>query len=368
MKQPSLVPVILSGGAGTRLWPLSREASPKPFMPLPDGADAARQDGARARWRCPASRALVTVTNREHYFETKDVYAGAVRRRCPRRRGYLLEPFGRNTAPAVALAALARGGAARRRRRAAGAAGRPPDPRPGGVRRRRRARRGAGARPARSSPSASRRRGPRPASATSNAARRSATRTTAVPAYAALRFVEKPPLDRAKALRRGRQLRLELGHVLLHRARDPRGLRAATRPRCSPPRARRCPPAAARGEAMLEIDADGVRRRARHLDRLRGDGAGGRGRRGRRRARQRSTGATSARGRPVADLPRRDADGNRGQGERVLDRHAQHLRPRRGPRGGGGRRRQPRRHRHAPTRCWSRIATTCSGSRTSSPS
>ena len=32
-----IVPVILSGGAGTRLWPLSREAAPKPFMPLPDG-------------------------------------------------------------------------------------------------------------------------------------------------------------------------------------------------------------------------------------------------------------------------------------------------------------------------------------------
>ena len=34
---PALVPIILSGGAGTRLWPLSRAAAPKPFMPLPDG-------------------------------------------------------------------------------------------------------------------------------------------------------------------------------------------------------------------------------------------------------------------------------------------------------------------------------------------
>ena len=33
----ALVPIILSGGAGTRLWPLSRETAPKPFMPLPDG-------------------------------------------------------------------------------------------------------------------------------------------------------------------------------------------------------------------------------------------------------------------------------------------------------------------------------------------
>ena len=33
----ALVPIILSGGAGTRLWPLSRETAPKPFMTLPDG-------------------------------------------------------------------------------------------------------------------------------------------------------------------------------------------------------------------------------------------------------------------------------------------------------------------------------------------
>ena len=33
----ALVPIILSGGAGTRLWPLSRESAPKPFMTLPDG-------------------------------------------------------------------------------------------------------------------------------------------------------------------------------------------------------------------------------------------------------------------------------------------------------------------------------------------
>ena len=33
----AIVPMILAGGAGTRLWPLSREAAPKPFMPLPDG-------------------------------------------------------------------------------------------------------------------------------------------------------------------------------------------------------------------------------------------------------------------------------------------------------------------------------------------
>jgi mannose-1-phosphate guanylyltransferase len=100
---PTLVPVILSGGAGTRLWPLSREAAPKPFLPLPDGGTLLGRTAARAR-ALPGVGSLVTVTNREYYFATKDVYAtaggtspGDV---------YLLEPFGRNTAAAVALAAL----------------------------------------------------------------------------------------------------------------------------------------------------------------------------------------------------------------------------------------------------------------------
>jgi mannose-1-phosphate guanylyltransferase len=94
--------MILSGGAGTRLWPLSREAAPKPFMPLPDGETLLAKTAQRAL-ALPGVDALLTVTNRDYYFHTKDTYAavehagGAV---------YLLEPFGRNTAPAVALGAL----------------------------------------------------------------------------------------------------------------------------------------------------------------------------------------------------------------------------------------------------------------------
>jgi mannose-1-phosphate guanylyltransferase / mannose-6-phosphate isomerase len=98
-----LVPVILSGGAGTRLWPLSREAAPKPFMVLPDGETLLGKTAQRAT-RLPGSRAIVTVTNRDYYFHTKDVYAGLGSRE-PREAVYLLEPFGRNTAPAVAVAA-----------------------------------------------------------------------------------------------------------------------------------------------------------------------------------------------------------------------------------------------------------------------
>ena len=99
----TLIPVILSGGAGTRLWPLSREAAPKPFMPLPDGENLLSKTASRAL-ALPGATGLLTVTNRDYYFHTKDVYEGLPTR--PADGLFLLEPFGRNTAPAVALAAL----------------------------------------------------------------------------------------------------------------------------------------------------------------------------------------------------------------------------------------------------------------------
>jgi mannose-1-phosphate guanylyltransferase len=99
-----LVPVILSGGAGTRLWPLSRETAPKPFMPMPDGETLLAKTAARAL-ALPGARTLLTITNRDLYFHTKDVYT-ALGERAPAAPAFLLEPFGRNTAPAVAMAAL----------------------------------------------------------------------------------------------------------------------------------------------------------------------------------------------------------------------------------------------------------------------
>jgi mannose-1-phosphate guanylyltransferase len=104
----TLVPIILSGGAGTRLWPLSREAAPKPFMALPGSGSASGTLLARTFLRAaslPELAGMVTITNRDYYFHTKDTYAdtGVA---LPPRMAYLLEPFGRNTAPAVALGAL----------------------------------------------------------------------------------------------------------------------------------------------------------------------------------------------------------------------------------------------------------------------
>lgn len=104
MTLPSLVPIVLSGGAGTRLWPVSREAAPKPFMPLPDGETLLAKTGRRAL-ALPGVRRLVTVTNRDYFFHTRDVYA-SLPEPVQVATDFLLEPFGRNTAPAVALAAL----------------------------------------------------------------------------------------------------------------------------------------------------------------------------------------------------------------------------------------------------------------------
>jgi mannose-1-phosphate guanylyltransferase/mannose-6-phosphate isomerase len=95
-----LIPVILSGGAGSRLWPVSREASPKPFMKVGDGESLLRKTFDRAR-ALPGAAEVVTVTNRDYLFKTRDEYGR------DRRPGtFLLEPFGRNTAPAIAMAAL----------------------------------------------------------------------------------------------------------------------------------------------------------------------------------------------------------------------------------------------------------------------
>lgn len=100
-----IVPVILSGGAGTRLWPVSREDHPKPFMRLPDGQSLLLKTYLRAAGLLGAGGEIVTVTNREHYFESRDHFAEAKLTGC--RARFLLEPQGRNTAPALAVAALA---------------------------------------------------------------------------------------------------------------------------------------------------------------------------------------------------------------------------------------------------------------------
>ncbi|WP_439887004.1 mannose-1-phosphate guanylyltransferase/mannose-6-phosphate isomerase [Pseudomonas sp. MBLB4123] len=99
-----LVPVILSGGAGTRLWPVSREGQPKPFMLLPDGESLLMKTYRRAAELVVKGGEIVTVTNRDYYFQSKDHFFAA---KLPQQHAhFILEPMGRNTAPAIVAAAL----------------------------------------------------------------------------------------------------------------------------------------------------------------------------------------------------------------------------------------------------------------------
>ena len=97
-----LVPVVLSGGSGSRLWPVSRALHPKPFMRLPDGESLLQKTYLRVG-RLAGVKAILTVTNREYFFQTRDEFA---KTRLAIEHHNLLEPIGRNTAPAIAMAAL----------------------------------------------------------------------------------------------------------------------------------------------------------------------------------------------------------------------------------------------------------------------
>ncbi|SBP89997.1 mannose-1-phosphate guanylyltransferase/mannose-6-phosphate isomerase [Thiomonas delicata] len=99
----TLIPVIISGGAGTRLWPVSRESHPKPFIKLADGQSLLQKTFLRAA-ALPGVEEVYTVTNRDFFFKTEDDYAAVNPGKLS--TTYLLEPFGRNTAAAVAAAAL----------------------------------------------------------------------------------------------------------------------------------------------------------------------------------------------------------------------------------------------------------------------
>lgn len=99
-----IVPVILSGGKGTRLWPVSREAHPKPFMKMADGLSLLQSTFLRSAG-LPGVENVVTVTNRDYYFQTRDEIDALDERLDGTRVGFLLESSPRNTAPAVLLAA-----------------------------------------------------------------------------------------------------------------------------------------------------------------------------------------------------------------------------------------------------------------------
>ena len=96
-----ITPVVLSGGSGTRLWPMSRTQFPKQLLPLVS-TDSLLVDTVR-RTRAPdLFSAPILVCNQEHRF----IVAEQLRQAELEHRAIVLEPVGRNTAPAAAVAAL----------------------------------------------------------------------------------------------------------------------------------------------------------------------------------------------------------------------------------------------------------------------
>ena len=100
MTVPRIVPVILSGGSGTRLWPVSRESFPKQLWPLISDRSMLQETALRARG--PDFAPPVVVCNEEHRF----LIAEQLREAGIAGARIMLEPVGRNSAPAIAAAAL----------------------------------------------------------------------------------------------------------------------------------------------------------------------------------------------------------------------------------------------------------------------
>jgi mannose-1-phosphate guanylyltransferase len=96
-----IVPVLLSGGAGSRLWPLSRETYPKQLLSLLGENTLLQQTALRVDDRSLFTEPMV-IANAEHRFAIGE----QLRAVGVDRPSIVLEPFGRNTAPAVAVAAL----------------------------------------------------------------------------------------------------------------------------------------------------------------------------------------------------------------------------------------------------------------------
>ncbi|BBO56860.1 mannose-1-phosphate guanylyltransferase/mannose-6-phosphate isomerase [Cobetia sp. AM6] len=95
-----ITPVIMAGGSGSRLWPLSRQLNPKQFLPL-TGEGSMLQETLK-RLEPLDHRAPLLICNEEHRF----LVAEQVRQQGVSDARILLEPEGRNTAPAIAVAAL----------------------------------------------------------------------------------------------------------------------------------------------------------------------------------------------------------------------------------------------------------------------
>ncbi len=104
MTARTIVPVILSGGSGTRLWPMSRPEMPKQMLALTADETMLQLTAGRARGERYAAPIVVANARHADLVEQQLADAGATP------QALILEPAGRNTAPAIALAAIAAGG------------------------------------------------------------------------------------------------------------------------------------------------------------------------------------------------------------------------------------------------------------------
>ncbi len=95
-----LLPIVMAGGSGSRLWPLSRSLYPKQFIRL--ASDKTMLQETVARLDGIGHQAPVIICNEDHRF----IVAEQLRQKNSKHSGIILEPVGRNTAPAIALAAL----------------------------------------------------------------------------------------------------------------------------------------------------------------------------------------------------------------------------------------------------------------------
>ena len=104
MQSKSIVPVILCGGIGTRLWPLSRKSFPKQFLSLDPNEEKSLLQKTQERIN-PISNLKnpILICNEDHRFIVAEQFREI--KYSPKK--IILEPFGRNTAPAITLAALA---------------------------------------------------------------------------------------------------------------------------------------------------------------------------------------------------------------------------------------------------------------------
>jgi len=98
----SLIPVIIAGGSGTRLWPLSRSGFPKQFLALGSTETLFQKACLRCKQLSVSIKPALVVTNEEHRFLAQE----QLREIGLSDSTLLLEPIGRNTAPAMTLAAL----------------------------------------------------------------------------------------------------------------------------------------------------------------------------------------------------------------------------------------------------------------------